>query len=291
MKRQKSFEGSNGALYVVGTPIGNLEDLSIRARNTLAEVDRIACEDTRRTRKLLSHLEISVPLVSYHEHNRFSRMEELSERMEQGERIALVSDAGMPALSDPGEELVREAVNRGIPVIPVPGPNAALSAVVASGIPPQPFLFIGFLPRQTKERIRELDRWKEVPATLLFYEAPHRILPMLRDLREVLGDRSTAIAREVTKKHEEWIRGTLSQCRDWFREHSPRGEMTVVVSGAKDSSPQNRESHETDWWHPLSVTEHVDWHIHRGKAKKEAIRTVAKERSLPKREVYNHYHQ
>lgn len=286
--RQKSFEEAGGKLYVVGTPIGNLGDLSDRVRQVLASCDRVAAEDTRHTRKLLSHLDLSVPSISYHEHNRYSRLSELIEGLRGGERIALVSDAGMPGLSDPGEELIREAVEEGIPVIPIPGPNAALSAVVASGLSPQPFVFIGFLPRHGKERIGELKKWAPTPATLVFYEAPHRIQPMLKDVKEVLGDRRVAVARELTKRHEEWLRGTVSDCLTWFQQEKPRGEMTVVVEGA---SEEGRKEKTTPWWEALTVTEHVDWHVHRGKGKKEAIKAVALERSLPKREVYHTYHR
>ncbi|QKG83064.1 16S rRNA (cytidine(1402)-2'-O)-methyltransferase [Kroppenstedtia pulmonis] len=289
MKRQKSFQNPDGILYVVGTPIGNLGDLSDRARDIFSEVDRIACEDTRHTRKLLHYMGVRVPLVSYHEHNRISRTQELVERMEQGEKIALVSDAGMPALSDPGEELVKEAVARDIPVIPIPGPNAALTAVVASGLSSQPFLFVGFLPRQTKDRIQELRRWKGIPATLLLYEAPHRIIAMLRDLESVLGDRQAAIARELTKKHEEWIRGPLSECIEWFEEHAPRGEMTIVVEGSAQESDE--DDPDTGWWQTLTEREHVETYIHHGMSKKEAIRETAKVRNRPKREIYNIYHQ
>ncbi|MFD1427981.1 16S rRNA (cytidine(1402)-2'-O)-methyltransferase [Kroppenstedtia sanguinis] len=291
MKGQKSFESEGGVLYVVGTPIGNLGDLSERAKQILTEVDLIACEDTRHTRKLLSHLGISKAMTSYHEHNRLARLSSLLSRLQEGENIALVSDAGMPGISDPGEELIREVVQAGMPVIPVPGPNAALSALVASGIKPQPFLFIGFLPRNAKERRAELNKWKETPATLIFYEAPHRIQPMLKDVLEVLGDRQAALARELTKRHEEWMRAPLSVCLRLLEERKPRGEWTVVVEGAPAGGNQVEEEPNVTWWRALTVREHVDWHIHRGKSKKEGIQATAAERSLPKREVYNEYHR
>ncbi|MFD1434866.1 16S rRNA (cytidine(1402)-2'-O)-methyltransferase [Kroppenstedtia eburnea] len=291
MKRQKSFESEGGVLYVVGTPIGNLGDLSERAKQVLAEVDLIACEDTRHTRKLLSHLGISKAMISYHEHNRLARLSLLLGRLQEGKSIALVSDAGMPGISDPGEELIHEAVQAGMPVIPVPGPNAALSALVASGLPPQPFLFIGFLPRNSKERMAELDKWKETPATLVFYEAPHRIRPMLKDVMEVLGDRKVALARELTKKHEEWMRDSLSACLRLLEEEKPRGEWTVVMEGAPADGNRAENGRDVTWWQALTVREHVDWHIRRGKTKKEAIQATAAERSLPKREVYNEYHR
>ncbi|GGA52462.1 ribosomal RNA small subunit methyltransferase I [Kroppenstedtia guangzhouensis] len=291
MKRQKSFETDGGVLYVVGTPIGNLGDLSVRTKQILGEVDLIACEDTRHTRKLLSHLGISTAMISYHGYNRLTRLPLLLDRLQEGKSIALVSDAGMPGISDPGEELIHQVVEAEIPVIPVPGANAALCALVASGLPPQPFLFIGFLPRNSKERMTELTKWKETPATLIFYEAPHRIRPMLKDVMEVLGDRKTALARELTKKHEEWMRGNLSACLQELEEEKPRGEWTVVVEGASSDGTGAENGPDVTWWQALTVREHVDWHIRRGKIKKEAIQATAAERSLPKREVYNEYHR
>jgi 16S rRNA (cytidine1402-2'-O)-methyltransferase len=291
MFRQTNDPGEKGILYIVGTPIGNLADISERARHVLAEADVIAAEDTRHTRKLLNHLDISTPSVSYHEHNRLSRTAELAERLEKGERIVLVSDAGMPGISDPGEDLIREAVQREIPVIPIPGPNAALSALVGSGLPPQPFAFIGFLPRQQKARVRELEKWRLTPATLIFYEAPHRVLAMLKDVESTLGDRQAAVARELTKKHEEWLRGKVSECRRWLEEHRPRGEFTIVVSGASEEEIREQKTEESDWWESLSLKEHVEHYIERGHRKKEAIQQAAKDRDVPKREVYNAYHR
>lgn len=289
MERQKSFtDDGKGKLYIVGTPIGNLGDCSQRMREVLATVDGIACEDTRHTRKLLHHLEISVPLISYHQHNRRQRGQELLQKLSAGEHVALVSDAGMPGLSDPGEELIRAAIDAGIPVVTIPGPNAAVSAVVASGLPPQPFLFVGFLPRQRKERVRELERWKTVPATLLFYEAPHRIQAMLKDVLAVLGNRPAALARELTKRHEEWLRGEVDSLVTALEEANVKGELTLVVAGA-DRHVQQAE--ETPWWESLSLIQQVDHHIAQGLPKKEAIQQTARERSLPKREVYNAYHR
>jgi 16S rRNA (cytidine1402-2'-O)-methyltransferase len=289
MRIQKSFERERGILFVVGTPIGNLGDLSPRAREVLQNVDLIAAEDTRHSRKLLSHFQFSTPLVSYHEHNRMQRGEELLEVLREGKNVALVSDAGMPAISDPGEDLVRMAVEEGIPVVPVPGPNAALTALVASGLPAGPFLFLGFLSRVSKERKAELERWKQVPATLILYEAPHRITDTLEDLLEVLGDRRAAVCRELTKKHEEWIRGTLSECLRYIREAGAKGEYTLVVAGANLCEQEQEEP--GGWWNELSVTEHVELYIGRGMSKKEAIVQVARDRSLPKREVYNEFHR
>ena len=202
MKVQKSFnfEGSEtGTLYIVGTPIGNLDDLSERVRMILESVDLIAAEDTRHTQKLLNRLNLTTRSISYHHHNRFSKGEELITLLLQKKSIALVSDAGLPSVSDPGEELVREALLHEIPVIPVPGPNAALTALVASGIRTYPFLFLGFLPRQKRQRVKELKRWAMLPATLICYEAPHRLVAMLTDVFAVLGDRQIALARSRPK--------------------------------------------------------------------------------------------
>lgn len=291
MKIQKSFdlEGHNtGVLYVVGTPIGNLDDLSPRVKETLESVDIIAAEDTRHTQKILSRFNLTTKLVSYHQHNLFTKGKELITFLLQKKSIALVSDAGLPGVSDPGEELIREAIAREIPVVPVPGPNAALTALIASGIPPQPFLFIGFLPRQKRQRIEELQRWSQIPATLIFYEAPHRLISMLKDVYDILGDRDIVLARELTKRHEEWGRGKVAECLKWLSTHPPRGEYTIVVSG---SEPIEINEMQQAWWGPLSIEEHVDWYIRQGKEKKAAIAAVAADRSKPRREVYNLYHQ
>lgn len=291
MRVQRSFEAAaeEGSLYIVGTPIGNLQDLSHRAKEILEQVDVIAAEDTRHTRKLLTRFGIvKKSLVSYHEHNRKTRGPQLIERILEGDSVALVSDAGMPGISDPGEDLVREALERGIKVIPVPGPNAAISALVASGIPPVPFVFLGFLPRVPKDRERELSRWKDTEATLVCYEAPHRLISTLESAYRVLGDRSIALARELTKTHEEWLRGTVSECLSHLAEHPPRGEYTLVIAGA---DPNGRsEEPEAEWWASLTVEEHVEWYLRRGQSKKEAIRSTARDRSIPKREVYRIVH-
>lgn len=288
---QRSFESAaeGGVLYIVGTPIGHLQDLSPRAKEILERADVIAAEDTRHTRKLLTRFGIAgKPLISYHEHNRKSRGPQLIERILDGASVALVSDAGMPAISDPGEELVREALEREIPVIPIPGPNAAITALVASGIPPVPFVFLGFLPRNPKDRERELSRWKETMAALVCYEAPHRVVSTLESVERVLGDRRIALAREMTKAHEEWLRGTVSECLSFLAEHPPRGEYTLVIAGA-DPEARTGET-ETTWWDSLTVEEHVDWYVRQGQSKKEAIRSVARDRSMPKREVYRIVH-
>lgn len=221
-----------GTLYVVGTPIGNLEDLTLRALRIFKEVDLIACEDTRHTRLLLTHYGIAKPLVSYHEHNERRRTAELLPRLEAGASIALVSDAGTPALSDPGYVIVHEATARGIPVVAVPGPSAVTAALAVSGLPTDRFVFLGFLPRKSGQRKRVLGEIAAVPWTLVLFESLHRLRDMLEDLREVLGDRQVAITRELTKRFEEVIRGTVTEVLQHFSGTEPRGEFTIVVAGA-----------------------------------------------------------
>lgn len=288
---QKSFDHTGGILYIVGTPIGNLDDWTPRAKNAFETADVIAAEDTRHTQKLLNRFGIRKPLISYHEHNRHTREKELIDRLKQGETVALVSDAGMPGISDPGEELIRSAIACDIPVIPVPGPNAAVTALVASGLPPQPFLFLGFLPRNTREREEVCRRWRRVEATLVCYEAPHRLKAMLQTVLEVMGDRRVALARELTKRHEEWLRGTVSECLQWLEDHPPRGEYTVVIAGWEGETPSMDDSEETAWWQSLTVIEHVKHYLAQGETKKVAIQRTAQDRGLPKREVYNLYHR
>src|SRR5438552_10624202 len=220
---------ATGCLYLVGTPIGNLEDITLRALRILKESDQIACEDTRHTQKLLSHYEISKPLVSYHEHNELTRAPELVVAMEQGAKIALVSDAGMPLVSDPGYRLVTLCARHQIPIIPIPGPSALLAALSASGLPNEEFLFVGFLPARSGERRRALERLRIEDRTLILYEAPHRIAESVADAREILGDRPACLAREVTKLHEEFLRGKLSEILASLEGHPVRGEITLIL--------------------------------------------------------------
>lgn len=287
MRVQKSNNNHEGILYLVATPIGNLGDMSERALNILKEVDLIAAEDTRHTRKLLSHFQFSTPLVSYHEHNEKKQQATLLECMKKGQKVALVSDAGTPAISDPGELLVQATIAAGIPVIPVPGPNAAISALIASGLPVQPFLFIGFLSRKHTKRKEQLRQYGGVSASLICYESPYRILSMLRDVQSELGERGVAIVRELTKKHEEWLRGTVSECCEWIEQKGVRGEYTVIIAPGADEKLESAG----EWWQDLTLGEHVVHYIDEGQSKKEAIQKVAKERRLPKREVYNHFEQ
>jgi 16S rRNA (cytidine1402-2'-O)-methyltransferase len=265
-----------GRLYIVSTPIGNLEDITYRAVRILREVNVIACEDTRTTRRLLDHYAIPTRTVSYHEHNEQERARELRERLERGESIALVSDAGTPLLSDPGYRVVREAVEAGVPIEAIPGPSALLTALVASGLPTDQFHFAGFFPAKESQRIRLLESLRDEQATLIFYEAPHRILETLADLEAVLPDREIAVARELTKIHEEVLRGTPASIRQTLSARdSIRGEFVVLV--AKATKPAASET---------PVEEAVESLIHAGISRMDALKTVARERGLSKREIY-----
>lgn len=290
--RQKSFaeEHERGILYVVPTPIGNLEDITFRALRILKEADVIAAEDTRQTNKLLRHFEIDTPIMSYHEHNKQAAGLKIIERLRQGKHVALVSDAGTPAISDPGYELVAMAIKEGCPVVPLPGANAAVTALVASGLPTNHFYFFGFLDRTKKEKKKQLDRLKSIRDTLIFYEAPHRLEETLLAMQEVFGERQIALCRELTKRFEEFIRGTISDVLACVKEGDIRGEFCLIVEGAKDREPD--EDKVEEWWQSLSIVEHVDYYIHEKKwSAKEAIKQAAKDRNMPKREVYQQYHQ
>lgn len=288
MKTQKSYQGNNkmGTLYLVPTPIGNLDDMTFRAVQTLKDVDLIACEDTRVTQKLLNHFEIKTEKTSYHEHNIQSQTDELLSELLAGRDIAQVSDAGMPSISDPGVELVAAAVAQGISVVPLPGPNAALTALIASGISPQPFTFYGFLSRKKSELNAELEGLKDKTETLIFYESPFRVTQLMTSLVEVFGaNRQVVLAREVTKRYEEFIRGTAEEVSGWTEETELRGEFVVIVEG-------NAEVSEEHYWTEWTVLEHIEYKMTFEKmSSKQAIKEVAKEREVPKREVYAEYHQ
>jgi 16S rRNA (cytidine1402-2'-O)-methyltransferase len=221
-----------GTLYLVATPIGNLEDITLRALRVLREVDFVAAEDTRRTRKLLSHHNIPARVISVHEHNERTRAPELVARLRGGQSVALVSDAGTPALSDPGMEVVRRAAEAGVPVVAIPGASAFLTALAASGLPAEPVTFVGFLPAAPAERQRTLERLRTLPHTLVLYEAPHRLIKALEAVREICGDRRLVVARELTKVHEELFRGTVGEAIEQFTGRRPQGEFTLVVAGA-----------------------------------------------------------
>ena len=266
----------SGTLYVVATPIGNLEDITLRALRILREVDQIACEDTRQTRKLLDRHGISKPMVSYHEHNEQARTEELLRDLEAGRNIALVSDAGTPLIADPGYRLVAQARAQGIAVSPIPGASALVSALSASGLPTDSFFFGGFLPAKKTQRRKALEAMKSYPATLVLYETPHRILEALEDIAEVLGPRRVTIGRELTKIHEEFIAGQAAELREALEKRpSLKGEITLMIE--KGDAPAAAA---------LPIEAAFDKLLEAGVPRMEAMKAVARERGLSKREVY-----
>ncbi|HBC91902.1 MAG TPA: 16S rRNA (cytidine(1402)-2'-O)-methyltransferase [Pelotomaculum sp.] len=275
-------EGQKGVLYLCATPIGNLEDITMRALRVLREVDLIAAEDTRHTRKLLSRYDIHTGITSYHRHNMRTKGPVLLDLLRSGKNIALVSDAGMPGVSDQGSELVGLALREGCGVTAIPGPSAGITALVISGLPTESFVFIGFLPNSVKARREKLKELQGQQGTLIFYEAPHRLRATLADLYELLGDRTAAAARELTKLHEEIIRGSLAELVEHFKEKEPRGEFTLVVDGAGAASPAKKEP---EWLH-LSPAAHVALLEAKGAGRKDALREVARLRGISRREVY-----
>ena len=269
----------NGCLYLVATPIGNLEDITLRAIRILKEADVIACEDTRHTQKLLQHYGIHKEMVSYHAHNELTRAPELIIELEQGAKAALVSDAGMPVVSDPGHRLVTLCLRHHIPVIPVPGPSAFIAALAASGLPTEEFLFVGFLPSRAGARRKALDALKAEPRTMVFYEAPHRLVETLADAAEILGARAAVVAREITKIHEEFLRGNLNELLDAARQRAPRGEITLLIGPGVAAAPAVDLK--------ISLKNRVEQlEAESGLDRKAALKLAARERGLAKREAY-----
>jgi 16S rRNA (cytidine1402-2'-O)-methyltransferase len=267
-----------GTLYVVATPIGNLEDMTFRAVFVLQNVDAIAAEDTRHTGKLLQHFQVAKPQISYHDHNRNSRLSDLLSRLRQGKAIALVTDAGMPGISDPGYELVKACVEEGFPVVPIPGASAVITALSASGLPSDRFVFEGFLPAKRQERRERLESLQLESRTLVFYEAPHRIRQTLQDLADTFGsDRSIVLARELTKLHEEFWRGTLTEAIAHYTQQDPQGEYTLVVAGCETRPPQLSES---------ALKAELQDLIRQGLSRSQASRQLAQQTSRPRREIY-----
>ena len=288
MKSQRSAEIGSPKLFLVGTPIGNLEDMTFRAIRVLQEADMIAAEDTRNTIKLCNHFDIKTPLISYHEHNLEKGGDKILSLLAEGKTVALVSDAGMPCISDPGYDISVKAIEEGFDVVPIPGANAAISALVASGLQTQPFSFFGFLSRQKKERNEELRKLKMKEETLIFYEAPHRLKETVRALAEAFGEtRKVVLARELTKRYEEFLRGTLGGAVTWVESNEIRGEFCIILEGNDHANEEEQDS----WWKDISITSHVELLMEKENiSSKEAIRLVASERELAKRDVYQEYH-
>lgn len=287
MQTQSSFEQHNGSgtLFLVPTPIGNLSDMTFRAVETLKSVDLIAAEDTRNTQKLLNHFEIETHQISFHEHNTAERIPELITKLQAGINIAQVSDAGMPSISDPGKELAKAAVEQNVPVVPLPGANAGVTALIASGIQPQPFYFYGFLPRKDKDQRQELAQLAQREETTIYYEAPHRLTKTLKNIVAEFGDqRQAVLGRELTKKHEEFIRGSLAELLTWATNENVRGEFVIIIAGNDDPvvevPPESL----------LTPIEQVQQYIAEGMATNAAIKLTAKERKLRRQDLYNQFH-
>lgn len=272
-----------GTLYLCATPIGNLEDITLRVIRTLKEVDLIAAEDTRNTIKLLNHFEIKTPMTSYHEYNKIEKAAFLIKKIEEGTNIALVTDAGTPGISDPGEEIVRQAHAAGICVTSLPGACACITALTLSGLPTRRFSFEAFLPHDKKERLAVLNSLKTETRTIILYEAPHHLKATLNELYDALGERNITLCRELTKLHETIEPFTLSSAIDYYRQKEPKGEYVLVIEGIAQKELDAREFAK---WENLSISEHLNIYLEKGLNKKEAMKEVAKDRGVPKREIY-----
>lgn len=270
----------NGKLYLVATPIGNLEDITLRAIRILKEVDIIAAEDTRQTLKLLNHLGISKQLISYHRHNEEVKVDLLIEKLEEGNSIALVSDAGTPVISDPGEIIVKEALKRGIHIIPIPGACALINGLIASGLDSKEFCFLGFLSLNKKIRKEKLEEIRNENKTIILYEAPHKIINTLKDLSEILGDREVVIARELTKIHEDFIKGTTTELLEKYNE--PRGEHIIIIQG----NEIKKENIQNDLLNSMTIDQHYNYYEKQGFSKNDIIKKIAKDRKVTKNEIY-----
>lgn len=276
---------STGKLYLVPTPIGNLKDITLRALEVLKSVDIVAAEDTRQSLKLLNHFEIKKSLISYHQHNEQGKSEEIIDRLEKGENIALVTDAGTPGISDPGAVIVSRCIEKNIPFEVLPGATAITTALVYSGLDTTKFIFRGFIPRETKERKILIEEIKDVKESIIIYESPHRLLSTLELIYSNLGNRKIAVCRELTKLHEEIVRGPIDGVIQIFKERTIKGEFVLVIEGKQK---EMIEAENKKKWEDLSVKEHILYYMDNGSTKKDAIKLVAKDRSIPKGEVYKH---
>ena len=283
MQRQSSYATDKGKLYLVPTPIGNLEDITIRAKKVLQSADYIAAEDTRTSGILLEKIGVHNHMLSFHKYNSKQRAPELIKLMQEGAVIAEISDAGMPVISDPGYELVQECIKNDIPVVPLPGASAFTTALIASGFDAQPFTYYGFLPRKAGEQKPFFEQVNEARATSIFYEAPHRLVKTLKNMATIFdSDRQIVAARELTKIHEEFVRGTITELNDYFEENAPRGEFVILVS------PNDKEQEQLSWDELIAL---VDQRVQLGDSKKVAIKEVAQENNVSKNELYDRYHQ
>lgn len=273
-----------GKLYLCATPIGNLEDITYRVVRTLKEVDLIGAEDTRNSIKLLNHFDIKTPMTSYHEFNKYDKAKQLVEEMLQGKNIALITDAGTPGISDPGEELVRQCFEAGVEVTSLPGAAACITALTMSGQKTRRFVFEAFLPKDKKEKAKVLESLENETRTMIIYEAPHRLTKTLKELEKVLGDRSMTICRELTKKFEEAFQTTIVEAIEFYQEKEPKGEYVLVIAGKPE---EELEEEKRKQWQEMTVREHVDYYINQGNDKKEAMKLTAKDRGVSKRDVYN----
>ena len=274
-----------GKLYLCATPIGNLEDMTYRVVRTLQEVDLIAAEDTRNSIKLLNHFEIKTPMTSYHEYNKIEKGKKLIEKLQSGANIALITDAGTPGISDPGEELVKMCYEAGIEVTSLPGPAACITALTLSGLPTRRFSFEAFLPKDKKERAAVLEELKNETRTIIIYEAPHHLLKTIKELMDALGDRELTVCRELTKKHEEKIQTTFSALLSYYEDKEPRGEYVLVICGrSRDEIIKEQQSS----WEEMSIEEHMEHYEKQGIDHKEAMKLVAKDRGVSKRDIYQY---
>ncbi|CAM3045755.1 16S rRNA (cytidine(1402)-2'-O)-methyltransferase [Leuconostoc gasicomitatum] len=288
MQQQKSFEKKQtGTLFLVPTPIGNLQDMTPRAIDTLKNVDLIAAEDTRHTQHLLNHFDIGTKQTSFHEHNWQMKIPGLILDLQSGKNVAQVSDAGMPSISDPGKELVTAAIENNVTVVPIPGATAGITALIASGLVPQPFYFYGFLQRKNNEQLAELQQLSSIRDTIIFYESPHRIKKTLENIQKVMGDdRRVVLARELTKRYEEFLRGTTQELVEWAKDNEIRGEFVVMIAGYQGVVEEQKKSDDRD----LSVHDAVETLISRGLKPNAAIKQIAKSRGLDRQAVYSDYH-